>query len=78
VELNVLNLETIGRTKDEGKKNFERPSVWEKVNKIEVSKARGEEDGLQKSIQHVSPSVTFPLCRNTLNLCHILKFMTSL
>jgi hypothetical protein len=48
VELDVLNLETTGRTEDEGKKNFERPSVWEKVKKIEVSKAKGEEDGLQK------------------------------
>jgi hypothetical protein len=42
VELNVHNLETTDRTRDEGKKNFE-----EKVKKSEVPKDKGEEDGLQ-------------------------------
>jgi hypothetical protein len=47
VELDVHNLEIANRTENEGKKNFEEPSVWEKVKKTMVPKARGEEDGLQ-------------------------------
>jgi hypothetical protein len=47
VELVVHNLETADRTEDEGKNNFEEPSVWDKVQKTEVPKGRGE-DGLQE------------------------------
>jgi hypothetical protein len=46
--LNVLNLVTADRTKDEGKKSFEELRAWEKVKKIKVPKVRGEEDGLQE------------------------------
>jgi hypothetical protein len=48
VKLDVHNLETADRTKDEGKKNFEEPSAREKIKKTEVPKARGEEDGLKE------------------------------
>ena len=49
VELNVHDLETADRTEDEGKKNFEEPRERKKVKKIEVPKAKGEEDGLGRS-----------------------------
>jgi hypothetical protein len=48
VELDVHNLETVGRTDDESKTNFEGSSAQEKVKKTEVPKARCEEDGLQE------------------------------
>jgi hypothetical protein len=48
VEIDVLDLETIDRTEDEGKKDFKEPSAWENVKKTEVPKAKGEEDGLQE------------------------------
>jgi hypothetical protein len=41
-------LEIADRTENKGKKNFEELSVWEKVKKTKVPKARGEEDGLQE------------------------------
>ena len=49
MEINVHDLETADRTEDEGKKNFEEPRERKKVKKIEVPKAKGEEDGLGRS-----------------------------
>jgi hypothetical protein len=40
----VHNLETTGHAKDGGKKSFEVVRAQEKVQEVEVPKARGEED----------------------------------
>jgi hypothetical protein len=47
VKLDVHSLETTGRTKDGGKKNFKVPIAQEKDKEVEAPKARGEEEGLQ-------------------------------
>jgi hypothetical protein len=46
VRLDVHILKTNDQAKDGGKKNLEVLSAWEKVKKVEVPKARGEEEDL--------------------------------
>jgi hypothetical protein len=56
VELDVHSLETIGPTKDGGKKNFEVLSAWEKVKQAEAPKARVKKKACKVKVDRVEKS----------------------
>jgi hypothetical protein len=56
VKLDVHSLETTGRTKDGGKKNFKVPIAQEKDKEVEAPKARGEEKACKVKVDRVEKS----------------------